>query len=272
VNHITGAVNYVVLFLLGKKTVLTVHDIGHFSVTLTGLKKMVYGLIYFQLPLLFVSKVIYISNFTKKVVEEVFCFDTKKAVVIHNYFNVKTKKINLSKFSLSNEFKILQVGSSGNKNLKGLIEACDNIGIDVHLLLVNSSISIDLLQRMESRKIQYSIYEDVSNANLYDLYMSTDIVYFVSLYEGFGLPILEANYFGKPILCSDLEVMREVAGNSALFVNPTSSCEIRDAILRMFNDISLCNNLVDNGYLNLENFSLEKYISNHIDIYLSLVK
>lgn len=82
VHHITGAVNYLAFGLPGRKTILSVHDIGHYTETIKGWKKIVYKYLFWVLPLGKVKKITAISEFTKKQLMHHFNVDGSKIVVI----------------------------------------------------------------------------------------------------------------------------------------------------------------------------------------------
>ncbi len=89
---------------------------------------------------------------------------------------------------------------------------------------------------------------------------------FPSLYEGFGIPVLEAMALGKPVLCSGSASLPEVAGDAALFFDPKKPDEIAKRIERIVDDASLRKRLIENGYRRLDSFKPEqmtqKYLSN----------
>jgi glycosyltransferase involved in cell wall biosynthesis len=87
----------------------------------------------------------------------------------------------------------------------------------------------------------------VSDQELNALYVSCRAVIFPSLYEGFGLPVLEGMAFGKPVLCSSLTSLPEVAGDAALFFDPRQPREIDSAIHRVMSDPLLISDLVERG-------------------------
>jgi len=94
VIHITGDVHYVAIFLFWKKNIITIHDLNHYE-SLKGIKKLIYGLIWFRLPLKIANKIVAISPFTKYQIQKYFDINEKKIVVIPNSF-LKFKSSNVS--------------------------------------------------------------------------------------------------------------------------------------------------------------------------------
>jgi hypothetical protein len=86
------------------------------------------------------------------------------------------------------------------------------------------------------------------------LLQSCRAVIFPSLYEGFGMPILEAMAFGKPVLCSHATSLPEVAGDAALFFDPRRPAEIVGVIERVESDSELVSRLIERGYQRLAGF------------------
>lgn len=78
---------------------------------------------------------------------------------------------------------------------------------------------------------------------------------FPSLYEGFGIPILEAQILNTPVVCSDIPAFKEVAGNSALFFNPLSTEQLAEAMETIINNPELANNLRHQGAINCQRFN-----------------
>jgi glycosyltransferase involved in cell wall biosynthesis len=81
---------------------------------------------------------------------------------------------------------------------------------------------------------------------------------FPSLFEGFGLPVLEAQQMGVPVMCSNNSALPEVAGDAAILVDPTDVDAIADAMLRLSQDEALRQQLIARGYENVKRFSWEK--------------
>ena len=86
----------------------------------------------------------------------------------------------------------------------------------------------DIEDMLRFYSIRYVYKCDLSNQEILDEYMNCDIVSFPSLYEGFGMPIIEGQAVGRVVFTSDLEPMKEIAGDAALLVDPYSIESIRN--------------------------------------------
>lgn len=98
----------------------------------------------------------------------------------------------------------------------------------------------------------------VSDDTLAALYQGAHFFTFPSLFEGFGLPILEAQSHGVPVMCANNSSLPEIAGDGALLVDPTDVDAIADAMLRLSEDEALRQELIERGYANADRFSWEK--------------
>lgn len=98
----------------------------------------------------------------------------------------------------------------------------------------------------------------VSDKELVRLYNQATCFIFPSLYEGFGLPTIEAMKCGCPVLVSDIPVLREVCGNAAIYFNPSQVEDIRNSIKQFLKEKeALRPNLIAKGYENINRFSWE---------------
>lgn len=98
-------------------------------------------------------------------------------------------------------------------------------------------------------------------------YNATEMFVFPSLYEGFGLPILEAMACGAPVITSNISSMPEVAGNAALLVDPYNIKDISDKICQILTNDELKNSLIKRGLERVKEFSWEKCAREAIRIY-----
>ena len=89
------------------------------------------------------------------------------------------------------------------------------------------------------------------------LYSAAEVFAFPTLYEGFGIPILEAQQCGTPVLTSNISALPQVAGESAALVDPYDEDSIRDGLRKLLTDKSLQKELIEKGYNNAARFSWE---------------
>lgn len=109
----------------------------------------------------------------------------------------------------------------------------------------------------------------IKQEELPNLYRGAKALIFVSFYEGFGLPVLEAMASGVPVITSLTTSLGEIAGNAALLVDPENIDEISDAIYRVNNDEELRTDLINKGLLHVNNYSWEKTaheINSHLEL------
>ena len=98
----------------------------------------------------------------------------------------------------------------------------------------------------------------VEEEDLPEIYNLASLFVFPSLYEGFGLPILEAMACGCPVVCSNTSSLPEVAGDAAILVDPTNVEEIADGIQRVLLDQALMSSLTNKGFQQASHFSWER--------------
>jgi glycosyltransferase involved in cell wall biosynthesis len=266
VYHITGDVNYIALSLRGSRTVLTVHDIGHYTNTLKGWRKKVYKKLWFDWPLHKVAMITVISEFSKQQLISIFSIDSSKIKVIHNPFPASYKQSD--KRILSACPKIMQIGSGTHKNLSRLIAAIKDIRCELMLVRAYDK-SLDELLKQQG--IAATWFFNLSDKAMYELYEACDIVFFASTYEGFGMPILEAQAIGRAVITSNAASMPEVAGDGAVLVDPYQVIEIREAIVKLISDDNYRNDCIEKGYNNLNRFHPDFIALEYLNLYTQLI-
>lgn len=261
INHITGDVHYVTFLMRKSKTILTIHDVEVIKRN-KGLKRAILVFFWFYLPALRVKYITVISEFTKKELLEIICVEPSKIIVVPDCVNVPVRQI--QKPFNDTCPNILHVGTKPNKNLERLIKAIEGIPCKLSVLGRLTEKQILLLN---TKKINYSNYFDLAYEKVIELYQNSDMLSFVSTYEGFGMPILEAQAVGIPALASRAASIPDVAGNGALLINPYSIQEIRAGILEIMNNNKLRENLIAKGKINVERFSIANIVNQYIDVY-----
>jgi glycosyltransferase involved in cell wall biosynthesis len=267
VNHITGDIYYISLTLEGSKTIITVHDLESLD-SLNWVKQYLLFLFWLKLPVLKVKYVTVISEHTKRKLLKATGISEEKVVVIPNCFTFKQEDFKPKAELMGDRPVLLQIGTKPNKNLENLVLAVE--GLTCKLLIIGKLSEVQQ-QLLEVKRIDYENYWQLTDDEVKALYYRSDIVTFVSKYEGFGLPILEANAYGRPVITANVTAMPEVAGNSALLVDPYDPGQIRDAFKRLINDAELRSNLVMRGYENVQRFKPEFVATQYETLYKRVI-
>jgi glycosyltransferase involved in cell wall biosynthesis len=259
-NHITGHINYIAL-ATGRNSILTVHDVNSIvqgNLLHRNLKKI----IWFWIPAIIVKKITVISEFSKKELVELIPFAKNKIHVIYN--PIKDELVFSPKLFNKEKPVILHIGTKRNKNLERTIEALKEISCK---FVIIGELSNKQKELLELNKIDYSHKCFIPYNEIIEAYVKCDILSFVSTYEGFGMPIIEAQAIGRPVLTSNLGAMKEVAGTYACLVDPYSICSIKNGIVKLIEDDAYRTNLIKESLKNVERFKLDKIANEYLDLY-----
>ena len=124
---------------------------------------------------------------------------------------------------------------------------------------------------LKENQIDYNVSKNLTNEEVFEKYRNCDILSFVSTYEGFGMPIVEANAIGRVVVTSNLLSMPEVAGDAAHLVDPFDIGSIRQGIVKVIKDEHYRESLIRNGYQNRKRFDVNKIANQYVEIYQSLM-
>ncbi len=265
INHITGDVNFAVLLLSRRKTILTVHDCGVLNYT-KGFHRYVLKYFWFILPAKRVSFITVVSEFTKAELLKNIAFPEQRIRVIPVSISDKFV-INHRAFNKICPV-ILQVGTALNKNLFRLIQATVGINCHIHFIGIIPDVVESFLL---NAKVSWSNSIDLSEQELIEKYIQCDIVTFVSEYEGFGMPILEAQAIGRPVITSNICSMPYVAGNAACFVDPFDFQDINRGLLKIIWDDIYRNDIVQKGFQNVLRFNAKDISAKYYQLYDELL-
>lgn len=264
--QITGDVYYLWLFLPWGKTVMTVHDIGMFKNNSWSFKRWLFVFLGIFIPSLIHKRIVSVSELTKSDLINILHVPSKKIKVIENPLSIE---LNTYVKEFNSECPtILQIGTGWHKNLDTLIESVKGFSCLIDII---GHPDDDLIQRMDSYKIKYRISNNISNDEVRVHYENCDILYFVSRSEGFGLPIIEAQTVGRPVLTSSEEPTKSVAGkDGAILLSPNDVEGIRNSLESLCKDKELRNNLISNGFKNVARFAKSKIASRYLNLYMFL--
>jgi glycosyltransferase involved in cell wall biosynthesis len=265
IYHVTGDINYFVLLLPPRKTVLTVHDIGHYLFGLCGIKRWLYKWLWLIFPIRHAQVVTAVSTETRENIVEHLGIPDSCVEVIENCHSEIFKPV--TKPFAANCPVILQVGTQPYKNVPRLIEALK--GLRCCLVLIGQ-LNDETKQKLVECGVDYENYVGITHEEIYRQYVNCDIVSFVSIGEGFGVPIIEAQASGRPLITANVSPMREVARDGACLVDPLDVSQIRDGIIRIIADSDYRNQLVARGMRNVIRYSPAAISNQYLDIYTRL--
>lgn len=263
--HISGDVHYSALLYSGP-VVLTVHDCD-FLFRSTGLRFILFWLFWFQLPKIKYQKITVITEKTKNEVFKVPLWKTHQVFVIGNcvskdFFQIKPLVGNAS-------CRILHIGTRPNKNLERVIESLAGLGVK---LIIVGPLSNKQKLMLDNFDIDYSNEEFVSHSKMLEMFSSVSIISFPSIYEGFGVPIIEGQAAGKIVITSKMSPMDWVAGNGALLVDPFDVTSIRNGFIRAIEYGPEIIDIVKKGRINVKRFTSDCVADSYIEIYKDIFK
>lgn len=264
VNHVTGDVNFLGLLMRRSRTVLTILDSASMQ-RLVGWRRWCYGVAWLRLPIWRAGRVTAISQTTLQ--ETIFYVRADLAKFAFIPCCVPQGLFAEPRPFPESRPRFLAVGTNPNKNLPRIIEALS--GLPCKLVVIG-----ELTELQQNLIAQHGV--DVENHVRLDdaamalQYREADAVVFVPTYEGFGLPIIEAQAVGRPLITSRRAPMQEVAGMGACLVDPESVEEIREAVRRITTDSEYRAALVQAGFQNVRTYSPEAIANRYASVYEEL--
>lgn len=253
--------------------------------TSLGRLKKVYMRFCFAQTLRRAAAIITISEATALDLQRIFKVDANRLYVIHLAASPefqpaaddKQAKIH-EKYELTRPF-ILSVGERRpHKNHVGLIQAyARSQSRHTHDLVIVGQVYQDYTQPEEmAHKLglanQVHFLANVDTDDLVTFYTAADLFVLISLYEGFGLPILEAMACGTPVIASSTTATGEVTGDGGIQVNPQNTTQVANAIDRVISDANFQRQQILRGYEWCQNFTWQKTAEQTITVYRRVFK
>ncbi len=279
------APHYVLPPLVPCRSVVTIHDCIHlmFPQYLPNRLAFTYARASIALAARRAARVLTVSESSKRDILRFVDVDPGKIDVIYNAyderFGVEPRDEDVARvrerFQLHDPFVLYAGNVKPHKNLERLIDAFHLVrkcGLDnLKLVLIGDDISKYAALRRAVHRHQLRQYVRflgfVPEETLAVMYRLASVFVFPSLYEGFGLPPLEAMASGTPVVTSNLSSLPEVAGDAALLVDPYDPDAIADGIYRVLTDDALRNAMQVKGVARARQFSWEQSVGRVHDIY-----
>ena len=259
----------------GPRIVMTCHDLSPLTEpTCHTLRHRFYFRHILPLRLRVVDHFIAVSHSTKKDMKRLCHIPQDRITTVH----LGAPPV----FSTANSFKenyLLAVGTlEPRKNLKRVIQAFlvlkqHRENVADRLLIVGTKgwdydDTVELMQR-HTDSVQFLGY--VSDHELQNLYRKAKGLIYPSIYEGFGLPVLEAMAMGCPVVTSDRSSLPEIGGNAVLYVNPHDISQIAAAMEKLLTDDGLRRTLAERGLARASRFSWERCAQETVAVYQEIL-
>jgi glycosyltransferase involved in cell wall biosynthesis len=226
--------------------------------------------------------IIAISNQTKKdIVEFLGVTETKIEVVYQACNNIfwapvkdETKKDVLKKYGVPEQF-LLYVGSiEERKNLLNIVKAIHTHNIKFPLVVVGKpTMYLNRVKAyIERNQVKDILFlHDVLTEELPAFYQMAKIFIYPSLFEGFGIPILEALTSKTPVITSKDGCFPEAGGKSSIYVDPANADELAIAIKTVLGDSALRDSMIIDGYIHAQQFKQEKIAKSVMEVYEKVI-
>lgn len=234
------------------KAIITVHDLCYWEVgNCYSQKVKLYHKFLLYLNISKAKKIITVSNTSLKIIKKIFNKEIyEKCNIVYNTYEIHNENLKGTKKYNSKKRILYTGGFEQRKNIDMLFKVVNSLKneFDIELIFTGNFFDNIQLKKMiefydlESIVILTGI---VTNEKLSVFYKECDLVINISLCEGFGRSNLEAIINKKPLVCSDIEVFRELVGDYAIYCNPNSINSIKDAIIKSFQKSLVINSSID---------------------------
>lgn len=274
--------------------IITVHDVLDYMYRATnhsGLR----GTLHFystRMVLKNAARILAVSNFTKNDLSRLFSIPCDRIEVIYNaiderflqgHSTAEEQQFIAERYQVNYPFILYAGRISPHKNLIRIIEAFsslkaelskDDLYSDLKLIIIGDEVSRhpDLRRTVVKSGVQNDVrflgFVPIDVLRIF--YDTAKVFVFPSLYEGFGLPPLEAMAHGTPVVTSNTSSLPEVVGGGAVLVNPENVFEIRKSLYRALTDQALRDKLKIRGYEQVKRFSWQSSVARLIEVYREL--
>lgn len=242
------------------KTVITVYDMIH-ELYLGGGNQFSSGIVIKKQSIINADHLICISKSTKRDLQKIYDIEDDRISVI--YLGAPLAMQGLKTYNIPYKPYILYVGKRGfYKNFSTLLNAFYNakINMDFDLLCFGGEeFSKEEMSEFKKMKLESSIKYVEGPDDIMQLYYENAHVFvYPSIYEGFGLPVLEAMAFGCPVIASNTSSITEIADNAAMLFSPEDVEGLSGCIKKMIGDKSMRQDYIEKGKKRCMDFSWEK--------------
>jgi len=267
----------------GVKSVVTIHDLIflRYPEYYPLIDRQIY-LQKFRHACRVADKIIATSEATKADIITFFGIDPQKIDVVYQTCNPvfrilltnDKKELVRKKYNLPDNY-ILYLGTiEKRKNALTLVKAYLDQKIDTPLVIAGkptaylTEIKVFLKQNPAGDKVIFR--HDIESVDLPALYQSASVFVYPSVFEGFGIPILEALYSGVPVITSTGSCFTETGGNAAMYCDPYDTAQLRHAIAKVLNEPETAKTMIEKGFVHGKIFDEANVAANLMKVYMNL--
>ncbi len=267
-------------YYIPKNVVTTIHDLKPLTQfwDRNEIKRKIF-IFYLKRALKHSTKIITISNTVADELKKILKGRDKKIEVIYEFIDNKFTNQNKSCHRIVDDPYLLFVGNRRNhKNLSLLIRAFAIIKEKIpHYVVIAGGKEkeideVDLLVKSLNLQERVIHFIKPSDEVIMSLYKFADLFVFPSLFEGFGLPPLEAVSLGCPVILSDIPILREIFGEAGFYFNPYSEEDLAKAILKVISNEEFKIGLLEKEKERLKMFDKNKIIEQYISLFERIIK
>lgn len=240
------------------------------------------------------ARIFAVSNFTRNEIEKLFEIPSSRIEVVYNaiderflhgHASAADRDLIARRYQVTYPFLLYAGRISPHKNVVRMIEAFSALKTeleraqaypDLKLIIIGDDLSgnPDLRRTVVRSGVQHDVrflgFVPIEVLRIF--YDEAKVFVFPSLYEGFGLPPLEAMAHGTPVVTSSVSSLPEVVGNAAVLVNPENVFEIMRALHRVLMDQALRDRMKERGYQQVAKFSWEMSVRRILDAYCEIAR
>ncbi len=256
--------------LYHKRQIITVHDL--IPLLFPKYHKKQYHYYKYLLPIILKNsvKIITVSKYTKHLIVDLYKVPEKKIYVIYNGINESFLSKN---FNNIKQNYLLYVGRfTPMKNMEGLIKAFEILtnryDFELKLKLVGGYGNFNINNKIKEK---VELICNVSDEELIDLYKNASLFVYPSLFEGFGLPPLEAMACGCPIVVSNVASLPEVCEDAACYVDPYDVDNIVNGIYKVLTDETLRQSMIQKGIERVKLFSWKRSAEEYLKVFEEVI-
>lgn len=219
------------------------------------------------------KRIVTVSFFSKEDIHRTYKINNNDIDVVYNGVNTlytptvdEDKVETKAKYSDGQDYFLFIGSLHPRKNVCGLLRAFDafrtTVDSNIKLLVVGESMfkTGEIEQTYEGMRYKNDVVFTgrLNNEELHQVLGAAFALTFVPFFEGFGIPVIEAMNAGVPVICSNTTSLPEVGGNAVLYVDPYSMGQIKDAMIKIYEEKELREEMITKGFVQKEKFSWDK--------------